>query len=139
MKLETSIYDNLPATTESGNVVIHKVYQRKGVEYARSIGGAFTLRVRDMDKHFGNPYSHVRALCEKDNLVLTATTKDAVIMFIHYVLRSMDSRAVWIRSVLDSKVLVDKPLVYYSELGEPSHANALDYLINNWDEVKSKV
>ena len=83
MKLETSIYDNLPATTESGNVVIHKVYQRKGVEYARSIGGAFTLRVRDMDKHFGNPYSHVRALCEKDNLVLTATTKDAVIMFIH--------------------------------------------------------
>ena len=91
MKLETSIYDNLPATTESGNVVIHKVYQRKGVEYARSIGGAFTLRVRGMDKHFGNPYSHVRALCEKDNLVLTATTKDAVIMFIHYVLRSMDS------------------------------------------------
>jgi hypothetical protein len=51
----------------------------------------------------------------------------------------MDSRAVWIRSVLDSKVLVGKPLVYYSELGEPSHANALDYLINNWDEVKSKV
>ena len=75
----------------------------------------------------------------KDNLVLTATTKDAVIMFIHYVLRSMDSRAVWIRSVLDSKVLVGKPLVYYSELGEPSHANALDYLINNWDEVISKV
>ena len=46
---------------------------------------------------------------------------------------------VWIRSVLDSKVLVGKPLVYYAELGEPSHANALDYLINNWDEVKSKV
>ena len=45
----------------------------------------------------------------------------------------------WIRSVLDSKVLGGKPLVYYSELGEPSHANALDYLINNWDEVKSKV
>lgn len=139
MELETSIYDNLPATTESGNVIIHKVYQRKGIEYARSISGAFTLRVKGMDKHFGNPYSPVRTLCEKDNLVLTATTKDAVIMFIHYVLRSMDSRAVWIRSVLDSKVLVGKPLVYYAELGEPSHANALDYLINNWDEVKSKV
>ena len=67
------------------------------------------------------------------------TNAKLVIMFIHYVLRSMDSRAVWIRSVLDSKVLVGKPLVYYSELGEPSHANALDYLINNWDEVKSKV
>ena len=46
---------------------------------------------------------------------------------------------VWIRSVLDSNVLVGTPLVYSSVLGEPSHANALDYLINNWDEVKSKV
>ncbi len=122
MKLETSIYDKLPATTKSGNVVIHKVYQRKGVEYARSIGGAFTLRVRDMDKHFGNPYSHVRALCEKDNLVLTATTKDAVIMFIHYVLRSMDSRAVWIRSVLDSKFLK-----FHTSVGNKTELSSLTY------------
>jgi hypothetical protein len=31
------------------------------------------------------------------------------------------------------KSLKGKPIVYYKELGEPSHANALDYLINEYD------
>ena len=37
----------------------------------------------------------------------------------------------WIRKQLKSGELKDKPIFYYKELGEPSHATALDYLINN--------
>ncbi len=40
------------------------------------------------------------------------------------------SRLSWIRSVLRSGVLKGKPIVYHKELNQPSHANALDYLIN---------
>lgn len=40
-------------------------------------------------------------------------------------------RLVWIRSILVSGQLKGRPIIYYKELGEPSHANALDYLINN--------
>ena len=34
-----------------------------------------------------------------------------------------------------------KPILYYKELGEPSHATALDYLINkyNWDNNKFEI
>jgi len=41
----------------------------------------------------------------------------------------------WIREQLKSGALKGKPIVYYKELGEPSHATALDYLINkyNWN------
>lgn len=44
--------------------------------------------------------------------------------------RLLNSRAIWIRKVIKSGVLRGKPIVYYKELREPSHANALDYLIN---------
>lgn len=47
-----------------------------------------------------------------------------------------NSRAEWIRDILKSGDLKGKPIIYYKELGEPSHANALDYLINfyNWEK-----
>lgn len=45
----------------------------------------------------------------------------------------LNSRAQWIREQLKSGKLKDKPIVYYKELGEPSHATALDYLINKYD------
>ncbi|MGV2431818.1 UNVERIFIED_CONTAM: hypothetical protein QOZ17_28980, partial [Pseudomonas aeruginosa] len=39
----------------------------------------------------------------------------------------------WIREQLKSGNLKGKQIVYYKELGEPSHATALDYLINKYD------
>ena len=44
-------------------------------------------------------------------------------------------RSEWIREQLKSGKHKGKPILYYKELGEPSHATALDYLINkyNWD------
>jgi len=46
----------------------------------------------------------------------------------------------WIRKQLKSGELKDKPIFYYKELGEPSHATALDYLINkyNWNNTKEQ-
>lgn len=45
----------------------------------------------------------------------------------------LNSRAEWIREELKSGEHKGKPILYYKELGEPSHATALDYLINKHD------
>lgn len=132
------IYDNLGDKTQEGNVVIQGVYQQAGVEYAKSIGGVFSLRVNNSDKHFGNPFSSDTKLVQKDNLIQTGSTKESVVKYIDWVLNSEEARAKWIREVLKSGELKNKPIVYYKELGEPSHATALDYLINqyNWNNQK---
>ena len=41
-------------------------------------------------------------------------------------------RREWIREQLKSGELKNKPVLYYKELGEPSHATALDYIINKY-------
>ena len=43
--------------TEQGNVVIKSVYQKAGVEYAKSIDGIFSMRLDNTNKHFGNPFT----------------------------------------------------------------------------------
>ena len=49
--------------------------------------------------------------------------------------QELDERRDWILEQLKSGELKGKPIFYYKELGEPSHATALDYLINkyNWE------
>ena len=42
-------------------------------------------------------------------------------------------RSEWIREELKSEKHKGKTILYYKELGEPSHATALDYLINNYN------
>lgn len=71
-------------------------------------------------------------VADRDNLVLVQNTKKAVIHYIDWVLNSEDTRAIWIRDVLESGILKGKPIVYYRRLGEPSHADALNYLINHY-------
>lgn len=44
-----------------------------------------------------------------------------------------EQRAEWIREQLKSGKLKGKPILYYKELFQPSHATALDYLINEYD------
>lgn len=127
-----TIYSKLGNKTESGNVVIKSVYQQKGIEYARSIGGVFSLRVNNYEKHFGNPFSSIQSEIEK-GLIPTKSTKESVEKYIDWVVNSPDDRAEWIRNVLKSGTLKGKPIVYYKELGQPSHATALDYLINKYD------
>ena len=126
------IYNNLPEKTVSSNVIIESVYGQNGVKRAREINGVFSLRT-DGKYHFGNPFSSDEHLVKRDGLTLTNSTKESVERYIDWVINSSDERAVWIRDTLKSGKLKGKPIIYYKELGEPSHANALDYLINQYD------
>ena len=132
------IYNQLGNKTESEHVVIKPVYQRAGVAYAKSIGGVFSMRVNDMKMHFGNPYSHVPKEIAK-GLIATKDTKESVVKYIDWVINSSDERAAWVREQLKSGVLKGRKIVYYQALKdkngnpEPSHATALDYLINKYD------
>ena len=134
------IYNNLPEKTVSSNVIIESVYGQNGVKRAREINGIFSLRT-DGKHHFGNPFSSDKRLVERDGLTLTSSIKESVERYIDWVINSSDERAVWIRDTLKSGKLKGKPIIYYKELGEPSHANALDYLINQygWDNEDTAI
>lgn len=149
------IYDKLGNKTVSGNVEIVEVYQKEGVQYAEDNNAIFSLRVNGSEKHFGNPFSNVPAEIAK-GLIATNSTKESVEKYIDWILGNDYSvfsdfkspisgeelltlkdvypeRAKWIREMLKSGELKGKDIIYYKELGEPSHATALDYLINSPD------
>lgn len=132
-ELGTKIYNQLgPKTVNSGSrVKIVSIYGRKGIQKAKELGGIFSLRVADMKTHLGNPYSSHTRLVQQGNLFPVESTKDAVIAYICWVLFSHSERAIIIRSWLRTGILKDKPIIYYKELGEPSHATALEWLIDN--------
>ena len=91
-----------------------------------------STRIKNSNKHFGNPFSHDPA-GKTQGLIKTENIKEAVEKYIDWVINSQDTRAEWIREKLKSGELKDKSILYYKELGEPSHATALDYLINKYD------
>lgn len=130
----SKIYSKLgtKTKTKTDNIIIESVYGQNGVKRAREINGVFSLRT-DGKYHFGNPFSSDEHLVKRDGLTLTNSTKESVERYIDWVINSSDERAVWIRDTLKSGKLKGKPIIYYKELGEPSHANALDYLINQYD------
>lgn len=128
----SKIYSKLGTKTNTGNIIIESVYGKNGIKRAREINGVFSLRI-DGKYHFGNPFSSDKRLVKRDGLVQTNSTKESVERYIEWVINSSDERAVWIREILKSGKLKGKSIIYYKELGEPSHANALDYLINQYD------
>lgn len=128
----SKIYRKLGTKTKTDNIIIESVYGQNGVKRAREINGVFSLRT-DGKYHFGNPFSSDKRLVKRDGLVQTNSVKESVERYIDWVINSSDERAVWIRDTLKSGKLKGKPIIYYKELGEPSHANALDYLINQYD------
>lgn len=128
----SKIYSKLGTKTKTDNIIIESVYKQNGVKRAKEINGVFSLRT-DGKYHFGNPFSSDKHLVERDGLTLTNSTKESVERYIDWVINSSDERAVWIREILKSGKLKGKSIIYYKELGEPSHANALDYLINQYD------
>lgn len=108
----------------NSKVVVKPWYGRDGVAKAKAIGAVFTLRVPGMRYHLGNPYGR-KAPIKVWNI------RRAVICYICWCLFSQEERAVKIREWLASGVLKGKTLIYYTNLGEPSHATALEWLINN--------
>lgn len=102
---------------------------------AKALGAIFTLRVTGMRYHLGNPFSSILKLVNKDNLVLTQNTQESVTAFIAWSLYSDNERAVQFRAWLTQGVLQGKPIIYYKELGEPSHATAIEWLIDNFNHL----
>lgn len=133
---EKVLYEKLGTKTTSTNNVIIKpgIFQQNGVKLAKEIGGIFSMRVSNSSKHFGNPFSSIDRLVKSQNLIKAKNTKDSVEKYINWVLNSSEERANWIRNLIKSGDLKNKPIIYYKELNEPSHATALDYLINNYIE-----
>jgi hypothetical protein len=134
----SEIYSKLNRKTSSGHVLLRGVYDQKGVEEAEQIGGIFSMRVKGSEHHFGNPFTSDHRIAMKDNLITVNSTEEAVISYISWVLNSEDDRAKWIRNEIISGKHKGKPIIYYKELGEPSHANALDYLINESNLSKGR-
>ena len=79
-------------------------------------------------------FTHDERIAKQNkDLIKVSSVKEAVEKYIDWVINSFDSRAIWIRSMLLSGELKNKQILYYTELGEPSHATALDYLINKFN------
>ena len=129
---KNDIYSQLGNKTKSGNVVIKSWGELKDATKAITSQGIISTRIPNTNEHFGNPFSHDPA-GKTRGLIKTETIKEAVEKYIDWVINSRDLRAEWIREQLKSGESKNKPVLYYKELGEPSHATALDYLINKYD------
>ena len=128
------IYSKLGNKTQSDNVLIKPWSELKDATKAISNfnNQVISTRIKNSNEHFGNPFSHEPA-GKAQGLIKTETIQEAVEKYIDWVINSKDERAQWIRNQLESGELKGKPILYYKELGEPSHATALDYLINKYD------
>jgi hypothetical protein len=130
------VYSELGDKTQSENIVIKPWNELKDATKAISNfnNQVISTRIVGSNEHFGNPYSsEKKVLAKNPSLIKTNSTKESVQRYIDWVLNSPEPRAAWIRERLKSGELKGKPILYYTELGEPSHATALDYLINKYD------
>jgi len=156
------IYPKLGDKTVSENVIIRTWSELKSAKKAitkeilNPIYGEETVvistRIFGSNEHFGNPFSHEPA-GKTNGLIKTETIKEAVENYILWILygkgvfanndgskneivsklEQFDEQREWIVKQLESQELQGKSILYYTELGEPSHATALDYLINKYD------
>ena len=140
-----NIYSQLGDKTQSENVIIKPWGELKEATNAIEKNIIISTRIKNSNEHFGNLFSHDPA-GKTQGLIKTETIKEAVEKYIDWVINSQDDRAKWIRKKLKTGELKNKNILYYKELGEPSHATALDYLINkyNWNknqptEIKPKI
>ena len=102
----------------------------KSIVAYRTRGNDF-LKALTEDNAIGNPWSHAGYSLYKSN-----TVKDAVKDFTSWLTgekhtdKLQDYRQAIINKIPELK---NSPIYYYKELGQPSHATALDYLINKYD------
>jgi len=108
----------------------------QGMEkYAKENGMVYTLR-KGGEKHFGNPSSHMSST----SAIIPAGTIAESVQNYHDWLTTdkfdkeypqLMARKEWIVDLINSGKLKGKKLLYWKELGQPSHATVLSYLINN--------
>ena len=148
---EQVVYSMLGSKTKSANVVIKPWNELKNATRAITPEGIVSTRVKDnYTSHFGNPFTHDKKLIGKGaKLILTNSTRESVQRYIKWILTGetgeyvfdstmpdpadLDETREWILEELKSGEHKGKSILYYAELGQPSHATALDYLINEYD------
>lgn len=137
------IYSKLGNKTKSENVVIKSWGELKDATRAITSEGIISTRIKNANYDFGNIYSDRFG----GNLIKVDSIKEAVERYINWIItgetgeyvftgiqpEELEEKRDWILEKLQSGELKDKPILYYKELGEPSHATALDYLINKYD------
>jgi len=156
----SEIYSQLGNKTESENVHIEPWSNLKNATEAivsvdEDVSAHIvSTRIQGTNEHFGNPFSHAPT-GKTQGLIKTETIKEAVEAYTQWIIQEEDisssfyekylnninsdlydnllQRRQWIREQLESGELKNKPIFYYKELGQPSHATALDYLINKYD------
>jgi len=139
-KVTEDVYSQLGNKTESPNLVISNIKTKDG-KYDRAANikeAQDNNRVYSMETNsnlsFSNPWAHFK----RGDTIKTATTKEAVQNYIDWLTTDKfkdikPERREWILNQLKSGSLKGKAIQYYTELNEPSHATALDYLINSYD------
>lgn len=135
----SNIYDRLnPSKTVTENVALESWSNLKDATEAITDKAVISTRIKGSNEHFGNPFSSTVA-----GLIKTKSTEESVVRYLDWILSETTDinpeQHAWIREQLKSQALVGKPILYYKELGEPSHANALDYLINTEFKVDPEV
>ena len=137
------IYPQLGSKTqsESENIVFSNIKTNEGkynrdanIKAAENNDRIYSMETSS-DLSFSNPW----ASFGRTGTIKTNTTAEAVKNYIDWLTTDKfkevkPERKEWILTQLKSGELKDKAIQYYAELNEPSHATALDYLINeyNW-------
>lgn len=139
--VDTQIYSQLGSKTQSENIVFSNIKTNEGkynrdanIKEAQNNNRIYSMETSS-DLSFSNPWAHFN----RTGTIKTNTTVEAVKNYIDWLTTDKfnnvkPERKEWILNQLKSGELKNKPIQYYTELNEPSHATALDYLINqyNW-------
>ena len=128
------LYNRLGSKTQSEHV---KIVKWGDLKYAQSPidvnGNIISTRILGGTiESFGNTFTPDPRLA-RPGMTLVSDTKTAVSSYIQAVLYSDDPHYKWIREQCKSGALKGRNILYYTELNEPSHATALDFLINGFD------
>ena len=129
------IYSQLGNKTQSEHVVIDNVNGRKATTNDKIVA----YRTRDnnfleafqLDNAIGNPWN-VRGY----GLYKSNSIPEAVQDFTGWLIgeRHQDKLQDYRQAIVDKiQELKGKTILYYTDLGQPSHATALDYIINKYD------
>jgi len=137
--------------TASGNVKIIPKYGPAGIAYAKANNAIYSLRRKNTQNHFGNPFvsltddqgkkrnqENYEKTAQEGELVWVDSGEESVKNYREWLTtdkydgqsEAWDKRKKWILAQIASGKLKGKTIMYYKELGRLSHANVLDELIN---------
>jgi alkylated DNA repair dioxygenase AlkB len=136
----SQVYSQLGNKTQSENIVISNIKTKDG-KYDREANikeAQENNRIYSMETNSNLSFSNPWASFKRGDTINTSTTKEAVQNYIDWLITDKfkdikPERRAWILNQLKLGSLKGKTIQYYAELNEPSHATALDYLINKYD------